>query len=636
MKGARNKKATRGLGKALARDWKNPHSRRRKGNKHKGRHITDLDADNGLTSILETTSLDDFLHSAVLAGRKFKAEKQNYQILDEDGLAEGEELEAAGTIQPLFKTSLKIPRRPKWDETTTKDELDEMERNSFLQWRRDRSDIVIQIVDCRNPMLYYCPDLVEYANDIDARKKSVLVLNKADYLPKDLRMRWARKLHSLGLVFMFFSAKNEQQTLDQEAEKKKHAANNKEKKENVAPEVPELNKKISKMCRILSRNELMTKIQLMSINHAIENLPELPVRYMNDGRVDKKHTVIGMVGFPNVGKSSLINVLMAVTAHSHGQRVAVGSQPGKTKHFQTLQLTTGVTLCDCPGLVFPSFVNSKAEMVINGILPIDKMRDYLPPTTLLTRRINRAYALARGYMTGHGAPDNARAARYILKDYVTGVLLYCFPPDDKIARDRVTQQIKERTRLESTLQTELKNERMARNGTSEVCFGWNGEGSLRQPEETNSLETETAEATAAALETLDDAEIFDPSMLMEGLALNGGGKGESAVPLDVTMNVAKRRGKGKNRMGHGRRKGRKARRFATENPYEVGSRMDDLLLEKEDLALNARELKYSGFPGSKSTKTQNKTTRKQQRRMKKANNRKSNAGIGVTTKNPFN
>ena len=41
----------------------------------------------------------------------------------------------------------------------------------------------------------------------------------------------------------------------------------------------------------------------------------------------------------------------------------------------------------------------------------------------------RAYAQARGYQTqGLGQPDISRAARYVLKDYVNGKLLYVAPP----------------------------------------------------------------------------------------------------------------------------------------------------------------------------------------------------------------
>ena len=41
-------------------------------------------------------------------------------------------------------------------------------------------------------------------------------------------------------------------------------------------------------------------------------------------------------------------------------------------------------LCDCPGLVMPSFVATKAEMVCCGILPIDEMRDCISPVALIS------------------------------------------------------------------------------------------------------------------------------------------------------------------------------------------------------------------------------------------------------------
>lgn len=161
-----------------------------------------------------------------------------------------------------------------------------------------------------------------------------------------------------------------------------------------------------------------------------------------------------MVGYPNVGKSSTINALTGA------KKVSVSATPGKTKHFQTIHLSDKVVLCDCPGLVFPNFASTKAELVCNGVLPIDQLREYSGPATLVARRIPQAYleavygirihtrpleeggtgiptgeelltayARRRGFMTqGKGQPDQSRAARYILKDYVNGKLLYVEPP----------------------------------------------------------------------------------------------------------------------------------------------------------------------------------------------------------------
>ncbi len=90
------------------------------------------------------------------------------------------------------------------------------------------------------------------------------------------------------------------------------------------------------------------------------------------------------MGYPNVGKSSTINSLLGA------KKVSVSSTPGKTKHFQTIHLSPELLLCDCPGLVFPQFATTKAELVCDGVLPIDQMREYRGPVGLVTQRISRA------------------------------------------------------------------------------------------------------------------------------------------------------------------------------------------------------------------------------------------------------
>lgn len=57
--------------------------------------------------------------------------------------------------------------------------------------------------------------------------------------------------------------------------------------------------------------------------------------------------------------------------------------------FQTLLLDEELMLCDCPGLVFPQFVSTKAEMVCSGILPIDQMRDHEGPVNFVCHKIPR-------------------------------------------------------------------------------------------------------------------------------------------------------------------------------------------------------------------------------------------------------
>ena len=44
------------------------------------------------------------------------------------------------------------------------------------------SDIVVQIIDSRNPLLYYCHDLFQYALELGKFKACVLIMNKIDLL----------------------------------------------------------------------------------------------------------------------------------------------------------------------------------------------------------------------------------------------------------------------------------------------------------------------------------------------------------------------------------------------------------------------------------------------------------------------
>lgn len=74
-------------------------------------------------------------------------------------------------------------------------------------WRvLERSDVVVQVVDSRDPLLYRSVDLELYAKDIHATKKSLLVLNKADLLPPAVRSAWADYFDAQGVSYMFYSA----------------------------------------------------------------------------------------------------------------------------------------------------------------------------------------------------------------------------------------------------------------------------------------------------------------------------------------------------------------------------------------------------------------------------------------------
>ncbi|XP_035190728.1 large subunit GTPase 1 homolog [Oxyura jamaicensis] len=512
------------------------------------RHASEVGDDAGpeQRSAVEQSPLEEFLATAELAGTRFVAERLNIQFVSAQtrtGLLTAQEAQHVQQLHEENRQFLRIPRRPYWDRTTSAEDLKQAERESFLEWRRqlahleeekkliltpfernlefwrqlwrviERSDVVVQIVDARNPLLFRCQDLESYVKEVSSDKENMILINKADLLSEEQRAAWAQFFEKEGIKVVFWSAlaecrrlsgeekelgtedvaedlsdseeesssQEEDDTADNSAESTSTGSalqsqvlvsdddssdeyedceddeedawqtcsedEGGDKVNGIAPKriesrtdgtaVQEQNRNIRNFSHLVQRNELLEIFKTM------HNGPRV-----KDGEVN-----VGLVGYPNVGKSSTINTILG------NKKVSVSATPGRTKHFQTLYVEPGLCLCDCPGLVMPSFISTKAEMICSGILPIDQMRDHVPPISLVCQHIPRnileatygisiirprededpdrkptaeelltAYGHMRGFMTAHGQPDQPRSARYMLKDYVNGKLLYCHPP----------------------------------------------------------------------------------------------------------------------------------------------------------------------------------------------------------------
>jgi large subunit GTPase 1 len=460
-----------------------------------------------MRSVTEQGALDEFLSTAELAGTDFTAEKaNNTKIIHIDQknpyLLSASEERNLRNKQKQHRARLTVPRRPKWDASTTREELDRLEKESFMDWRRglaelqesndllmtpfernlevwrqlwrviERSDVIVQIVDARNPLMFRSEDLEHYVKDVDSAKKNLLLINKADMMTYKQRKAWANYLKGANIPYKFFSAslaKEEIEARDAEDEAaqttggvgpSKPAPSKESESDEDSEESEDEDESTDgeeEDTRILSVDELeriFLSYSPKDPSKSIANSIKLPQGTNTNAEDAGRKLQVGLVGYPNVGKSSTINALLGA------KKVSVSSTPGKTKHFQTLHLSEKVILCDCPGLVFPNFATTKADLVCNGVLPIDQLREITGPVTLVTQRIPQpfleatyginirtraleeggtgiptgpelltAYARHRGFMTtGQGQPDQSRAARYVLKDYVNGKLLYCEPP----------------------------------------------------------------------------------------------------------------------------------------------------------------------------------------------------------------
>ena len=524
------------------------------------------------------------MRNAELQEKDFVAEKQNTVIITTTSYQQQafEPASIASITGRKEWNDIPIPRRPKWDSNTTGEELKQQEKQSFLEWRRslaeieekegvlltpfernlevwrqlwrviEKSDVIIQIVDARNPLLFRSTDLEKYVKEVDKNKRNILLVNKADLLNKNQRYQWGKFFKTQNIDYKFFSANEEQDKIDKEKDiyslstnellqqedyplrsksnrnknkneddddedddnydedeeyyldenemeeeykdndendddekeedkkEEKEEDKKKEKEEEEEDKKEEKDKKennkereeiIEEITKIYTRDEIME--YLIEFYQEKQDKIEIEgngigMETMSMNTNIRNRLLVGMVGYPNVGKSSTINVLVGE------KKVAVASTPGKTKHFQTINISDWMCLCDCPGLVFPTFATTKADMMCNGLLSIDHMREHRDPITLVCERIpshvfEKCYGITlpkptdeedpnrpptseellqscakiRGFMTTHGMPNESQSARQILKDYVNGKLCFIYPPPglDPVKFNKNTKQL---------------------------------------------------------------------------------------------------------------------------------------------------------------------------------------------------
>jgi nuclear GTP-binding protein len=179
----------------------------------------------------------------------------------------------------------------------------------------------------------------------------------------------------------------------------------------------------------------------------------------------KTSITVGVIGFPNVGKSSVINSLKRARVCS------VGSTPGLTKSLQTISLDKNIKLLDCPGIVFGQTKNIKdpklaAEVALRNCVKVELLDDPITPVELILSRCKsealqqlyniRAFtnvndflvqvANARGKLRRGGIPDVANSARSVLLDWNNGKIpFYTTPPQRREQVDAaiVTEWAKE-------------------------------------------------------------------------------------------------------------------------------------------------------------------------------------------------
>ncbi|KAI0296354.1 NUC091 domain-containing protein [Multifurca ochricompacta] len=271
----------------------------------------------------------------------------------------------------------------------------------------DSSDVLLHVLDARDPLGTLCESVLEYIRKEKAHKQVVLVINKCDLVPNWVTARYIQHLTPRYPTIAFHASPN-------------HS---------------------------FGKGSLIQLLRQFSQLHS-----------------DKKQISVGFIGYPNVGKSSVINTLKS------GKVCRVAPVPGETKVWQYITLTRRIYLIDCPGIVPTSAHDSQTATVLKGVLRVEAL-----PTPsehiaeLLTRvkplYLSRTYgqpvpemgswsaddfldalARAKGRLLKGGEPDVEGAAKIVLSDWVRGRIPFFVAPPERPA-ELNELEAKERARL---------------------------------------------------------------------------------------------------------------------------------------------------------------------------------------------
>lgn len=217
------------------------------------------------------------------------------------------------------------------------------------------SDVILEVLDARDPMAYRSLELESQIKSYKDTKKIILVINKIDLVTPENAQGW-KELMSQEYPCVLFKANTQNQNSNLSNTTIFHSSFASQK---------------DFIDEILSSNKAVGGEDLMNI---MKNFCRI------EGSDQMKSIVVGIVGFPNVGKSSIINSL------KRGKAVGVSSTPGYTKAISEIKLDKNIKLLDCPGVVYSS---NPTQKLLSNILRPEQIEDPVNVVRVILQKADR-------------------------------------------------------------------------------------------------------------------------------------------------------------------------------------------------------------------------------------------------------
>jgi len=262
----------------------------------------------------------------------------------------------------------------------------------------DSSDVICMVLDARDPEGTRCHHVEKHLENNCKFKHLIYVLNKVDLVPTSVTSRWVKHLSASHPTIAFRA----------------------------------------------DINKAFGRESLINLFRQFDNFHK-----------DRKTISVGFIGYPNVGKSSVINSVMKKSA------CKAAPIPGETKNWQYVALTKRIFMIDCPGVVYSSDNDSEIDIILKGVVRAERLEDAdyyveflikeVEKKTLMTTygidEFEDAYdflkkvAFKFGRLLKHNEPDIKSTAKMIIMDWQRGhIPHFKLPP---VTDEGVEEEVKE-------------------------------------------------------------------------------------------------------------------------------------------------------------------------------------------------